>query len=102
MDKKPSTSKKSAQKSAQKRKVEEDSRNTELDILPPEKVEKAEKGDKQEQNKAFFKQRKTPVKAVVKPAEAEQSSDAECEVRESEQPAQSKESKQSQQHAQSE
>jgi len=43
--------------------IEDDSRNTELDIIKPEKP------TIQEQNKAFFKQRKTPVKSTVKPVD---------------------------------
>ena len=50
MDKKPSTQKKSASKRLV---AEEESRQTELEILPPEKTN----------TKAFFKQRKTPATA---------------------------------------
>jgi DNA-directed RNA polymerase subunit RPC12/RpoP len=50
MDKKPSTTKKSVSKRLI---AEEESRQTELEIMPPEC-----------NNKAFFKQRKTPAKEV--------------------------------------
>jgi len=50
MEKKPSTQKKSASKRLV---AEEESRQTELEILPPEKTN----------TKAFFKQRKTPATA---------------------------------------
>jgi hypothetical protein len=50
MDKKPSTQKKSASKRLV---AEEESRQTELEILPPEKTN----------TKDFFKQRKTPTAA---------------------------------------